>query len=365
MSKKDSDAEHAFSTPWDAQLIPDFPFTYRNAEVMTLVYRTNPEAIAALLPPPLESTSDLVLIHIYNMHDVEWLGCYGECNVMVGARIEGKAEGGYSPYLFLDSDAGIAQGREVHGQPKKYARPKVALRQDLLVGVVERNGIEFITGTMGYKCKRGSLDALRSKLNFVVNLNYAKHVLESKMPTPQEPVVFMKNPAAAIGHNENIRIPKVCGDELDFEGESAVVIGKACRDVERKDVNSVIRGYCVANDISARIWQLQRGGSQWVRGKSFDSFAPLGPFIVTPDEIEDPGGLAICTKVNDQTMQNSNTADMIFDVPALVSFCSQDTMLLPGTVIMTGTPEGVGWTRQTRVTLKAGHQISVEIEGLG
>ena len=172
MSKKDSDAEHAFSTPWDAQLIPDFPFTYRNAEVMTLVYRTNPEAIAALLPPPLESTSDLVLIHIYNMHDVEWLGCYGECNVMVGARIEGKAEGGYSPYLFLDSDAGLAQGREVHGQPKKYARPKVALRQDLLVGVVERNGIEFITGTMGYKCKRGSLDLLRSKLNFVINLNY-------------------------------------------------------------------------------------------------------------------------------------------------------------------------------------------------
>jgi 2-keto-4-pentenoate hydratase/2-oxohepta-3-ene-1,7-dioic acid hydratase in catechol pathway len=200
---------------------------------------------------------------------------------------------------------------------------------------------------------------------FCIGLNYAKHILESKMPTPQEPVVFMKNPAAAIGHNEDIRIPKVCDDELDFEGELAVVIGKACRDVERKDVNSVIRGYCVANDISARIWQLQRGGSQWVRGKSFDSFAPLGPFIVTPDEIEDPGGLAICTKVNDQTMQNSNTSDMIFDVPALVSFCSQDTTLLPGTVIMTGTPEGVGWTRQPRVTLKAGHQISVEIEGLG
>jgi 2-keto-4-pentenoate hydratase/2-oxohepta-3-ene-1,7-dioic acid hydratase in catechol pathway len=200
---------------------------------------------------------------------------------------------------------------------------------------------------------------------FCIGLNYARHALEAKMPAPQEPVIFMKNPAAATGHNEDIRIPKVCADELDFEGELAVVIGKPCRDVERENVNSVILGYCIANDISARIWQLQRGGSQWVRGKSFDSFAPLGPLFVTPDEIEDPGRLAICTKVNGQTMQNSNTADMIFDVPALISFCSQDTTLLPGTVIMTGTPEGVGWARQPQVTLKAGDQIAVEIEGLG
>jgi acetoacetate decarboxylase len=165
-------AETCFSTPWDAPLVPEFPFTYRNVDVMTLVYRSNPKAISALLPPPLERTSDLVLIHIYNMNDVEWLGCYGECNVMVGARLKGKAEGGYSPYLFLDSDAGLAQGREVHGQPKKLARPCIELRRDLLVGVVERNGIDIITGTMGYKCHRGDLSSLRQKINFVVNLNY-------------------------------------------------------------------------------------------------------------------------------------------------------------------------------------------------
>jgi acetoacetate decarboxylase len=106
------------------------------------------------------------------MNDVEWLGSYGECNVMIGARLGNKANGGYSPYLFLDSDIGLAQGREVHGQPKKFARPSIKLRQDLLVGVVERNGIEIIIGTMGYKCRRGDLDSLRQKMDFVTNLNY-------------------------------------------------------------------------------------------------------------------------------------------------------------------------------------------------
>jgi acetoacetate decarboxylase len=171
MKKKRSPAEDCFSTPWDVPLVPAFPFTYRNVEVMTLVYRTDPKAISLLLPPPLERTSDFVLIHIYNMHDVDYLGSYGECNVMIGARF-GKADGGYSAYLFLDSDIGLSQGREVHGQPKKFARPSIQLRQDLLVGVVERNGIDIITATMGYKRQRGNLDALRRKMDFVTNLNY-------------------------------------------------------------------------------------------------------------------------------------------------------------------------------------------------
>lgn len=139
---------------------------------MTLVYRTDPTAISALLPPLLESTSDLVLIHIYNMHDVDYLGAYGECNVMVGARYGKKIYGGYSPYLFLDSDEGLAQGREVHGQPKRFAHPGIELRNDLLVGVVERNGIDIITGTMGYKWQRGDLSVLRKQMEFVTNLNY-------------------------------------------------------------------------------------------------------------------------------------------------------------------------------------------------
>lgn len=164
--------ENSFSFPWDAPLVPEFPFTFRNVDVMTLVYRSDPQAIAALLPPPLERTSDIVLIHIYNMNDVEWLGRYGECNVMVGARLGDKVAGAYSPYLFLDSDVGLAHGREVHGQPKKLGRPRVELRKDLLVGTVRRNGIDIITGTMGYKQRRGDISVLRHEIDFVINLNY-------------------------------------------------------------------------------------------------------------------------------------------------------------------------------------------------
>lgn len=163
----------AWSMPWDAPLVPDFPFTFRNVEVLTLVYRTDGAAAQALLPPPLQSTGNTVLIHVYNMHDVEWLGSYGECNVMVGASLGEKHRGGYSPYLFLNSDVGLAHGREVHGQPKKFADARIEVQQDLLVGRVTRNGIDFITGTMGYKQTRGSLDELkRIAFDFSTNLNY-------------------------------------------------------------------------------------------------------------------------------------------------------------------------------------------------
>jgi acetoacetate decarboxylase len=150
--------DRAWSMPWDAPLVPEFPFTFRSVEVMTLVYRTRADAIRALLPPPLEPTGEHVLIHIYNMHDVDWLGSYGECNVMVGASLKGRATGGYSTYLFLDSDVGKA---------------RIEVRKDLLVGSLRRNRINVITGTMGYKQQTGSLDDLKSTtFDFSVNLNY-------------------------------------------------------------------------------------------------------------------------------------------------------------------------------------------------
>lgn len=165
--------EDAWSMPWDAPLVPEFPFTFRNVEVLTVSYRTSVEAIKALLPPPLKSTGDLVLIHMYNMRDVEWLGSYGECNVMVGAELSKKVVGGYSPYVFLDSDVGLAHGREVHGQPKKFAEARVEIRKDLLVGTVTRNGIDIITGTMGYKQQKGTLeDFKKATFDFGENLNY-------------------------------------------------------------------------------------------------------------------------------------------------------------------------------------------------
>jgi len=165
-------AESCFSTPWDAPLVPQFPITFRNVDVMTLIYRTLPSAISALLPPPLTVISDIVLIHVYNMNDVDNFGRYRECNLMVAARLNDHVMGAYSPYLFLDSDVGLAYGREVHGQPKKLAHPQIELRGDLLVGTVERNGIEIITGTMGYKQRNGNLETLRTQIDFITNLNY-------------------------------------------------------------------------------------------------------------------------------------------------------------------------------------------------
>ena len=256
----------------------------------------------------------------------------------------------------------------------KIARVVDVKERLLTVGLAENSNWVVLTGdptAEGYRftdevvVPNKWLSPVTPPAIFCIGLNYTKHILESKLARPTEPVVFMKNPAAVIGHDGIIRIPRVCDDELDFEGELAIVIGKSCRDVDKKEACSVILGYTVANDISARNWQLHRGGSQWVRGKSFDTFAPLGPCIVTLDEFEDPNRLGVRTTLNGATVQDSNTEDMIFDVPSLISFCSQDTTLLAGTVIMTGTPEGVGWARSPRLTLKQGDDISVDIEGIG
>lgn len=161
-----------FSTPWDAPMVPPFPIGFRNAEVLTLTYRTTRAAVELLLPPPLEASGDLVLIHIYAMHDADWVGAYGECNVMVGAELpEAGLRGAYSPYLFLSSDVGVVHGREVHGQPKKSGEPRLEARGDLFVGTVARNGIDIITGTLPYKQRRASLDELAATMDFALNLN--------------------------------------------------------------------------------------------------------------------------------------------------------------------------------------------------
>ncbi len=170
--KKKSEIKH-WSTPIGAPLAAPFPFSFRDVEVLTLAYKTDPEAARAFLPPPLKLKSNLVLVHIYNMNDVDYLGKYQECNVMLHAEFDGKIEGGYSPFLFLNSDAGIAQGREVHGQPKKWGNPKIEVHGDLIVGTMERNGIEVIKGTMAYKQKRGTLEEYKKlTFDFSTNMNY-------------------------------------------------------------------------------------------------------------------------------------------------------------------------------------------------
>ena len=198
-----------------------------------------------------------------------------------------------------------------------------------------------------------------------IGKNYLAHAQEFDGTAPEYPVLFMKNPAAATGHEQPVIIPKVCEDEVDYEGELAVVIGMAARDVAPEDALGHVLGYTAANDISARIWQKDKGGSQWCRGKGFDSFAPMGPVLVTADEFGDSGGVALRTRVNGDERQSGNTDDMLYSIAELIAFLSQDTTLLPGTVILTGTPEGVGWARTPKVTLKPGDEIEVEIDGIG
>ncbi len=201
---------------------------------------------------------------------------------------------------------------------------------------------------------------------FCIGLNYRQHAAETKAKLPQFPVVFMKSPAAVIGPGEPIMLPRhLRSDEVDYECELAVVIGKTCKNVSRKDALDCVAGYTCANDVSARDWQRQWGGSQWCRGKTFDTFCPLGPRLVAREEIPDPNELRIRTILNGEVMQDSNTRDMIFDVPALIEFLSGSTTLLPGTVILTGTPHGVGMARTPPRWLRPGDTVTVEIEKIG
>jgi 2-keto-4-pentenoate hydratase/2-oxohepta-3-ene-1,7-dioic acid hydratase in catechol pathway len=199
-----------------------------------------------------------------------------------------------------------------------------------------------------------------------IGLNYRKHAEEMSAKIPKFPILFLKNPSALLDPDAEIRIPrKLLSTQVDFEGELAIIIGKSCRNATRENSLDHVLGYTVANDVSARDWQKDWGGSQWCRGKSFDTFAPLGPCVVTTDEIPDPNTLRITTRVNGETLQDSNTGDMIFDVTALIEFLSGDTTLPVGTVILTGTPSGVGVGRTPQRWLQPGDRVEVEIDGIG
>jgi 2-keto-4-pentenoate hydratase/2-oxohepta-3-ene-1,7-dioic acid hydratase in catechol pathway len=198
-----------------------------------------------------------------------------------------------------------------------------------------------------------------------VGLNYGRHAEETKIGRSESPVLFIKANTAVIGPDDNILLPSAGPDRVDYEAELAVVIGRRAKNVSREEALEYILGYTCANDVSARDWQMEKQKQQWARGKSFDTFCPLGPCLVTRDEIPDPNALQIRAILNGRIMQDSNTSDMIFDVPSLVSDLSRSFTLLPGTVILTGTPEGVGYTRTPPIFLKEGDTITVEIDRIG
>jgi 2,4-didehydro-3-deoxy-L-rhamnonate hydrolase len=196
-----------------------------------------------------------------------------------------------------------------------------------------------------------------------VGLNYTKHALESKMEKPAEPLFFFKSTTAICGPFDDVIIPKN-SVKTDWEVELAFVIGKKAAYVDEKDSMNHVAGYVLHNDISEREWQLERGG-QWVKGKSADTFAPLGPYLVTTDEIADSNDLHIWLKLNGKMLQDSNTVDLIFEIPKLVSYISQFMTLLPGDVISTGTPAGVGLGMKPPYYLKPGDVMELGIDGLG
>ncbi|MES1166984.1 MAG: fumarylacetoacetate hydrolase family protein [Pseudomonadota bacterium] len=201
---------------------------------------------------------------------------------------------------------------------------------------------------------------------FCIGLNYKKHAAESNQPPPPHPVLFIKNTASVQNPGDPIEIPvKLASTQVDYECELAVVIGQPCKNVSRANALDYVLGYTCGNDVSARDWQRNGGGGQWCQGKGFDTFCPLGPVLVTKDEIPNPNKLRIRTILNGATMQDWNTDDMIFDVPAIIEFLSSSKTLLPGTVILTGTPHGVGFARTPPVWLKAGDTVSIEIEKIG
>jgi 2-keto-4-pentenoate hydratase/2-oxohepta-3-ene-1,7-dioic acid hydratase in catechol pathway len=199
-----------------------------------------------------------------------------------------------------------------------------------------------------------------------IGLNYKKHAEEGGKGVPERPMLFIKSTTSLQNPGDPIELPrKLPSNEVDYECELAVVIGKTCKNVSKADALDYVLGYTAANDVSARDWQNRLNGGQFCQGKSFDTFCPLGPVLVTRDEIPNPNSLHIKTILNGQAMQDWNTDDMVFDVPALIEFLSGSKTLLPGTVILTGTPHGVGFARKPPVFLKSGDTVTIEIEKIG
>jgi len=204
-----------------------------------------------------------------------------------------------------------------------------------------------------------------------VGRNYVEHAKEQGAAVPDRPMIFTKNPAAACLNGDDIVIPRVCQDreQVDYEGELAVIIGRATRDVTEAQCADpgagFILGYCIANDVSARWWQKEGAGGQFCRGKSFDTFCPLGPVVTPAREVRDPTALTLETRLNGEVVQSALTGQMMFSCHYLVAELSRGTTLLPGTVILTGTPSGVGMARTPPRYLKAGDEVSISISGLG
>lgn len=231
--------------------------------------------------------------------------------------------------------------------------------------------MNIIRADFGVAVQMASGAALPIRHIIGIGRNYAEHAKEQGAAVPDRPMIFTKSPAAACLSGDEIIIPTICQDQeqVDWEGELAIIIGRAARDVSEREAadpgSGIVLGYAVANDVSARWWQKTGSGGQFCRGKSFDTFCPLGPRVTAAASVADPGRLAIRTMVNGEVMQSGSTSDMIFSCAVLVAELSRGTTLMPGTAILTGTPSGVGMSRTPPRYLREGDTVTVDIEMLG
>lgn len=201
---------------------------------------------------------------------------------------------------------------------------------------------------------------------YCVGINYPLHGRETGSKMGEFPIIFMKAPTTVIAAGESIVLPRhLRSDKVDYEGELAVVIGKTCKNVSVAEALDYVLGYTIANDVSARDWQKEWGGGQFCRGKTFDTFCPVGPVLVTADEIPNPNSLTLQTRLNGDLVQDGNTKDMAFSVAQVISFLSGSNTLAPGTMILTGTPDGVGAAQKPPRFLKAGDTVEISIEKIG
>lgn len=237
--------------------------------------------------------------------------------------------------------------------------------------LAEDGGLERVAGAMVTGMKKGPFVTGRllapithpSKI-VCIGLNYRDHAIETNAAIPTEPICFNKFPQTIVGPDDAVILPRV-SNQVDFEAELVAVIGKRGRRIPRSAAWDYVAGYTIGNDISARDWQKGRPGGQWLLGKSADTFAPIGPYFVTADEVGDPHQLGIAFRLNGQVMQNSRTSELIFPIDQLISYLSQIFTFEPGDLLFTGTPAGVGVARTPPVFLQPGDQMEVEIEGLG
>ncbi len=238
-------------------------------------------------------------------------------------------------------------------------------------GEAEEIRMELIRTEQGVAVDRGGDSPLVIRHIIGIGRNYAAHASEMGAKAPERPMYFTKNPASLCLSGEAIVIPGLCrdpatgGEQVDYEAELGVILGRDAKDVRTEEALSFVLGYCCANDVSARWWQKQGAGGQFCRGKSFDTFCPVGPQVVAPEEIEDPQALRVRCRLNGETMQDANTREMVFPVAGLIAELSRGTTLLAGTLMLTGTPSGVGMGRTPPVFLRGGDVVEVEIEGVG